>query len=132
MLAERNGLTLRDECPGGLPSVAADSARISQVMMNLLHNAVKFTPAGGSITVSARARDAEVEFSVKDSGTGIPAGDLSRIFERFYKTDRSRASEGTGLGLSIARHIVEGHGGRIWAESAEGKGSEFFFTLPIA
>jgi two-component system phosphate regulon sensor histidine kinase PhoR len=132
MLAERNGLALENACPNGLPWVAVDSSRIGQVMMNLLHNAVKFTPAGGTVILSARVRDAEVEFSIKDNGVGVPADDLPRIFERFYKTDRSRASEGTGLGLSIARHIVEGHGGRIWAESTEGKGSTFYFIIPIS
>jgi two-component system phosphate regulon sensor histidine kinase PhoR len=132
MLAERNGLTMADRCPEGLPPVSADTVRIGQVMMNLLHNAVKFTPAGGTVAVSARSRDAEVEFSIADTGVGISAEDLPRIFERFYKADRSRSSGGTGLGLSIARHIVEGHGGRIWVESAEGKGSTFFFTLPVS
>jgi two-component system phosphate regulon sensor histidine kinase PhoR len=101
-------------------------------MMNLLHNAVKFTPAGGSITVSAQALEKEVQFCISDTGVGISAEDLPRIFERFYKADRSRSGGGTGLGLSIARHIIEAHGGRIWAESKEGQGSIFFFTLPIA
>jgi two-component system phosphate regulon sensor histidine kinase PhoR len=132
MLARRNGLTLENASPADLPRVKADLSRIGQVMMNLIHNAVKFTPSGGTIILSARIREPDVEFSVKDSGIGIPAKDLPRIFERFYKADRSRASEGTGLGLSISRHIVEGHGGLIWAESAEGKGSTFFFTLPIS
>lgn len=132
MLARRNGLTLENECPDNLPPVLADSERIEQVMMNLLHNAVKFTPAGGKITVSARTAGREVQFSFRDSGVGISAEDLPRIFERFYKADKSRSGGGTGLGLSIARHIVEGHGGRIWAESKEGQGSTFFFTLPVA
>jgi two-component system, OmpR family, phosphate regulon sensor histidine kinase PhoR len=132
MLAQRNGLKLENRCPPDLPPVASDSARIEQALMNLLHNAVKFTPAGGSITVSAAARGTDVVFSVADTGVGIPAEDQSRIFERFYKADRSRSGDGTGLGLSIARHIVEAHGGRIWVESAAGKGSAFFFTLPLA
>jgi two-component system, OmpR family, phosphate regulon sensor histidine kinase PhoR len=132
MLAQRNGLTLENRCPADLPQVAADSARIEQAMMNLLHNAVKFTPAGGSITVSAQAMQTEVQFSIRDTGVGISKEDLPRIFERFYKADRSRSGGGTGLGLSISRHIIEGHGGRIWAESTEGKGSTFFFTLPMA
>jgi two-component system, OmpR family, phosphate regulon sensor histidine kinase PhoR len=132
MLARRNGLTLENECPDNLPPVLADSERIEQVMMNLLHNAVKFTPAGGKITVSARTAGREVQFSFRDSGVGISAEDLPRIFERFYKADKSRSGGGTGLGLSIARHIVEGHGGRIWAESKESQGSTFFFSLPIS
>jgi two-component system phosphate regulon sensor histidine kinase PhoR len=131
-LAERNGLTLENQTPEDLPPVMADSEKIEQAMMNLLHNAIKFTPAGGSITVSARAGERETTFSIRDTGAGISPDALPRIFERFYKTDRSRSSGGTGLGLSIARHIVERHGGRIWAESEEGKGSTFFFTLPIA
>ncbi len=132
MLAERSGLTLANTTKENLPPVSADSGRIEQVMMNLIHNAVKFTPAGGTITVSARIKDREVEFSIRDTGVGISAEDLPRIFERFYKADKSRSGGGTGLGLSIARHIIETHGGRIWAESAEGKGSTFFFTLRMA
>ncbi len=130
MLAERSGLTLTNDTQETLPPVSADSGRIEQVMMNLIHNAVKFTPAGGKITVSARTSDREVEFSIRDTGVGISAEDLPRIFERFYKADKSRSGGGTGLGLSIARHIVELHGGRIRVESKEGKGSTFFFTLP--
>jgi two-component system phosphate regulon sensor histidine kinase PhoR len=102
------------------------------VMMNLLYNAIKFTPPGGTITVSANPLEKDVEFSIQDTGEGISTEDLPRIFERFYKADRSRSGGGTGLGLAIARHIVEAHGGRIWAESTEGKGSTFFFTLPIS
>jgi two-component system phosphate regulon sensor histidine kinase PhoR len=132
MLAERSGLTLTNATQEHLPPVSTDSGRIEQVMMNLIHNAIKFTPAGGTISVSARAKDQEVEFSIRDTGMGISTDDLPRIFERFYKADKSRSGGGTGLGLSIARHIIEAHSGRIWAESAEGKGSTFFFTLPIA
>lgn len=132
MLAERSGLTLTNDTKENLPPVSADSDRTEQVMMNLIHNAVKFTPAGGTITVNAQALDREVQFAIRDTGVGISAEDLPRIFERFYKADKSRSGGGTGLGLSIARHIIEGHGGRIWVESREGKGSTFFFTLPIA
>jgi two-component system phosphate regulon sensor histidine kinase PhoR len=130
--SERNGLRLDNQCPEDLPPVKADPVRIEQVMINLLHNAIKFTPPGGSITVSAKAQTGEVLFSIRDTGVGISGEDLSRIFERFYKADHSRSGGGTGLGLAIARHIVESHGGRIWAESTEGKGSTFFFTLPIS
>jgi two-component system phosphate regulon sensor histidine kinase PhoR len=101
------------------------------VLVNLIHNAVKFTRPGGSIVLSAAAADGAVEFSVRDTGVGIPENDLPRIFERFYKSDRSRSSGGTGLGLSIARHLVESHGGRIQAESREGQGSRFYFTIPV-
>jgi two-component system phosphate regulon sensor histidine kinase PhoR len=132
MLAERNGLRVENRCPPGLPQVSADTARIEQALMNLLHNAVKFTPAGGTISVAAEPRGAEVVFSVADTGVGIAAEDQPRIFERFYKADRSRSGGGTGLGLSIVRHIIQAHRGKLWVESAVGRGSTFFFTLPIA
>ena len=125
----------------GIPSlylVFADEDRIEQVLVNLIHNAIKFTPLGGKITLQAELAAGGttdqrfIRFAVQDTGKGISADDLARIFERFYKTDRARASRGTGLGLSIARHIVEAHGGKIWAESREGHGSTFYFTLPVA
>ncbi len=128
--AERAGLELRVEVPGGLPDVRADGPRLEQVLVNLIHNAVKFTQPGGEVVVSARSEGAFVQVSVRDSGAGIPEDDLPRIFERFYKADRARSGGGTGLGLSIARHIVDAHGGRIWAESMEGRGSTFHFTIP--
>ncbi len=128
--AERAGLELNLECGLVLPEVNADPVRIEQVMVNLIHNAVKFTPPGGKIQVGAYARERDVVFFVRDSGVGIHPEDLARIFERFYKADRSRSGGGTGLGLSIARHMVESHGGRIWAESQPERGSTFFFSLP--
>jgi two-component system phosphate regulon sensor histidine kinase PhoR len=130
--AERADIDLSVEVTGDLPPVLADPTRLEQVMVNLLHNAIKFTPPEGKITVQARRQDGEVIFCVRDTGVGIPAADLPRIFERFYKADRARSSGGTGLGLAIARHMVEAHGGRIWAESVEGKGSSFYFSIPIA
>jgi two-component system phosphate regulon sensor histidine kinase PhoR len=130
--AERAGLSLALDCPPDLPQVMGDQPRLEQVTVNLLHNAIKFTPAGGKILVSARLLDDQVIFSVKDTGVGIPSADLPRIFERFYKTDRGRATGGTGLGLSIARHLVDAHGGKIWVESIEGKGSTFYFSIPLA
>ncbi len=130
--AERAGLTLTLECPPDLPAVLADASRMQQVVVNLLHNAIKFTSTGGQVTVRAVPQDREVLFTVSDTGIGIAAEDLPRIFERFYKVDRSRATTGTGLGLAIARHLVEAHAGRIWAESQVGKGSAFYFTLPLA
>jgi len=105
---------------------------MGQVLINLLHNAIKFTPPGGRVHLSARQDGDRVLVSVSDTGVGIAAEDLPRIFERFYKADRSRSGGGTGLGLAIARHLVEGHGGRIWVESQEGKGSTFSFSLPVA
>jgi two-component system phosphate regulon sensor histidine kinase PhoR len=102
------------------------------VLVNLLHNAIKFTPEGGTIIASARASENQVILSVEDTGVGIPSEDLLRIFERFYKSDRSRSSTGTGLGLAIARHLVEAHGGNIWVESSEAEGSIFSFSIPLA
>jgi two-component system phosphate regulon sensor histidine kinase PhoR len=128
--AERAGLTLTVGLPPDIPPVLADLERIRQVVTNLVHNAIKFTPAGGEITLSAAAAAGEVIISVHDTGIGIPADDLPRIFERFYKADRARSGGGTGLGLSIAKHIVLAHNGRIWAESLEGQGSTFYFSLP--
>jgi two-component system, OmpR family, phosphate regulon sensor histidine kinase PhoR len=128
--AERVGLRLEMDCPPDLPYVNADAGRIEQVLVNLIHNAVKFTPPGGDISVSAYQEGKMVVFSIRDSGVGMSYEALPRIFERFYKADRSRSGGGTGLGLSIARHIIEAHGGRIWAESTENQGSTFFFSLP--
>ena len=130
--AERAGLTVTVESKDDLPFVLADSKRIEQVMVNLLHNAIKFTPAGGQIWVRAEETGNFIKFSVQDTGIGISPADVSRIFERFYKTDRARSRGGTGLGLAIARHMVEAHGGKIWAVSAEGSGSSFYFTIPKA
>ena len=134
--AERAGLTLCVECPDDLPMVRADQTRLEQVLVNLIHNAVKFTRPGGQVTLLAESITSGVpfgdgiRFGVKDTGIGIPSDDVSRIFERFYRVDRSRSGSGTGLGLSIARHIVEAHGGKIWVDSIEGQGSTFFFTIP--
>jgi len=130
--ADRAGVGLSVELPDDLPMVAADSERMGQVLINLLHNAIKFTPPGGRVHLSARQDGDRVLVSVSDTGVGIAAEDLPRIFERFYKADRSRSGGGTGLGLAIARHLVEGHGGRIWVESEQGKGSTFSFSLPVA
>lgn len=129
--AERAGLTLRVEPAVDLPKVKIDVQRLEQVLVNLIHNAVKFTSPGGEITLGAEAVSGEIRFAVRDSGIGIPADDVTRIFERFYRVDRSRTGSGTGLGLSIAKHIVEAHNGRIWAESVEGHGSTFYFSIPI-
>ncbi len=130
--AERAELELSLDCPPDLPPVFADPDRISQVMINLIHNAIKFTPSGGKITVSAYLDGDHIVFFVRDTGMGIDKKDLGRIFERFYKADRARAGGGTGLGLSIARHMIESHGGYIWVESEENNGSTFYFTLPVA
>jgi two-component system phosphate regulon sensor histidine kinase PhoR len=118
--------------PGDL-TVLADEQQVSRVVANLVHNAVKFAPEGGIISIYAEAVDEDdVRICVTDSGPGILKDDQTRIFERFYKQDRARSTGGTGLGLAIARHIVEGHGGRIWVESEPGQGATFCFTLPRA
>jgi two-component system phosphate regulon sensor histidine kinase PhoR len=183
--AERKTLRVSAEVPDRLPPVLMDAGRIGQVLLNLLHNAIKFTPSGGCITIRAvvltitpdvpktgyieRRFDTEAQndasserrqrppalsqqgrpiitvpqplgpgdwmlITVADTGVGIPRAELPRIFERFYKVDRARTRNagGTGLGLAIAKHLVEGHGGRIWAISEEGNGSTFYFVLPLA
>jgi two-component system phosphate regulon sensor histidine kinase PhoR len=127
--AERFVLQLAVDLPSDLPPVLADEERIQQVVTNLVHNAIKFTQSGGEVTISAAASGDEVVISVRDTGVGVPAHDLPRIFERFYKADHARSGGGTGLGLAIAKHIIQGHGGRIWAESVEGQGSTFCFSL---
>ncbi len=129
--AERAGLHLTAAVPEDLPPVEGDARRLEQALVNLLHNAVKFTPSGGSIAVAARLDGEAVAVSVADTGVGIQQDDLERIFERFYKADRSRSGQGTGLGLAIVRHIVRLHGGRVWAESSPGAGATFTFTLPV-
>jgi two-component system phosphate regulon sensor histidine kinase PhoR len=134
LFAERQGLRLRLEVPSQVLRVRGDDDRLGQVLINLLHNAVKFSPNGGEIVVGVREGVGEVVTWVRDPGIGVPAADRARIFERFYKVDRARVRGrgGTGLGLSIARHVVESHGGRIWVESVEGEGSTFSFTIPLA
>jgi len=130
--AERAGIELVLDCEPDLPAVFADPDRITQVMINLIHNAIKFTPSGGKIIISAYRDGNHIVFFVRDTGIGIAKNDLGRIFERFYKADRARAGGGTGLGLSIARHMVESHGGNIWVEGEENLGSTFYFSLFIA
>ncbi len=183
--AERKSLQISAQVSDQLPPALMDADRIGQVLLNLLHNAVKFTPAGGSITIraitiavgpeatnigyierrlraepaqhgSANRRSSKLPLThqgrptihvpqalaagewilvmISDTGIGIPSQDLPRIFERFYKVDRARTRNagGTGLGLAIAKHLVEGHGGRIWATSEEGAGSTFYCALPLA
>ena len=134
-LADRQGVTLRVEVADAVPAVRGDAARLGQVVVNLVHNAVKFSPDGGDVTVAVRGVDGEAVVSIADHGIGIPRAAQPRIFERFYKVDRARVrgeTGGTGLGLAIARHIVEQHGGRIWVESTEGAGSTFSFAMPPA
>ena len=129
--AERAGVNLTVETATPR-EVRADASRLEQVLVNLIHNAVKFTRRGGSVTLSASEEDGAVVFAVSDTGAGIPLDELPRICERFYRVEKSRTGSGTGLGLSIAKHIVEAHGGKIWAESEEGHGSVFYFVIPLA
>jgi two-component system phosphate regulon sensor histidine kinase PhoR len=137
--ADRAGLVLKTEFAPDLPPVLADTDRIHEVVSNLVHNAIKFTSRGGEVTISAAVSGSEIVVSVTDTGVGIAPEDLPRVFERFYKADRARSGGGTGLGLSIAKHIVQGHGGRIWAESpstlnSAGRepGTRVSFTLRVA
>jgi histidine kinase len=136
------GVSLEIDLPPGLPSVLADAYRMTQVMSNLLGNALQYTPPGGRVTLSARSQDNEVWVSVTDTGIGIPAEHLPHIFTRFYRVDKSRSREsgaggraggGSGIGLTITKHLVEANGGKIWAQSpGMGQGSTFTFSLPAA
>lgn len=130
-LAESANLDLHEETPRGIV-VSADADRLEQVVTNLIDNALKYTPAGGRIDVAVYAQNGEVALSVSDTGRGIPPEDLPRVFERFYRSDRSRTrvSGGTGLGLAIAKHIVEAHGGHISVRSRLNEGTTFVVTLP--
>ena len=132
--ARRQGVSLGSVIPPDLPPVRGDEERVDRLLMNLLHNAIKFSHEGGEVTVAADEHPDAVVVSVIDHGIGISAADQQRVFERFYKVDRARhrGQGGTGLGLAIARHIAEAHGGSIWLESEEGKGSTFSFSLPFA
>ena len=146
--AEEKGVQLRVELPeSALPPVFADADRISQVIGNLVSNALRYTPADGVVTVAGRTAGRDlpgpqmVLITVTDTGTGIPAADLPHIFDRFYRADKSRAraTGGSGLGLAIVRHLVDGHGGQVWAESPiyqptshQGYGTRISFTLPAS
>lgn len=140
--AQRHRVMLRTEIEEGNVLVAADSKQIARVLVNLIHNAIKFTHSGGTVTIGTalQAGGQAQRFFVRDTGVGIRPEELPRIFERFYKADRARSKTdfigpgggGSGLGLAIARHVVEAHGGRITAESRVGYGSTFTFTLPVA
>jgi len=132
---EEKGVTLNIELDPGLPLVYADEDRIGQVLLNLVGNALQYTPAGGVVTIRARQEQDEVQISISDTGVGIPDEHIDQIFTRFYRVDssRSRSVGGSGIGLTITRHLTEAHGGRIWAESpGADQGSTFTFTLPVA
>lgn len=132
---EEKDVGLKIDLPADLPLVFADEDRLGQILLNLVGNALQYTPSGGEVTIQAKVKGSEVEVAVADTGIGISAEHLPHLFNRFYRVDksRSRAGGGSGIGLTIARHLVEAHGGRIWAESAGlQKGSVFRFTLPLA
>jgi signal transduction histidine kinase len=133
-IASERKLCLRVEVQKSLPRLYADPARVRQAMGNLLSNALKHTPAGGEILISAALKEDRIEIMVRDNGVGIPAEHLPFIFERFYRADlsRARSTGGAGLGLAIVKHLAEAHGGRAWAESATATGSSFFISLPLS
>ena len=126
--------TISLETPSDLPAVSADFQRLHEVLVNLIDNAIKYTPAGSLINVSAARANDFLTVCVADNGPGIAAEHLPRIFERFYRVDKARSRElgGTGLGLAIVKHIIQAHGGRVWVESELEKGSRFYFSLPLA
>jgi histidine kinase len=128
------GVVLESDVPNWLPPVQADHDRISQVMLNLVGNALQYTPGGGRVRITAIRHEDEIYISITDTGIGIPPEHVQHLFTRFYRIDksRSRVGGGSGIGLTIAKHLVEAHGGRIWVESpGPGKGSTFTFTLPV-
>jgi two-component system, NtrC family, sensor histidine kinase KinB len=127
--AHDQGVSLSIEMPGDLPEVWADSTRIYYVIGNLLSNALRYTPPGGTITFSAQAEEKEVRFSIADTGKGIPSQYLPRIFEQFFRVPGQEKESGAGLGLAIVKEIIEAHGGTVGVESQEGRGSTFTFTL---
>ena len=130
--AAAKGMTLVNQAPD-LP-VRADPGRLEQILGNIVDNAIKYGRAGGTVSVGGRASDAgQVEIFIQDDGPGIPPEALERVFERFYRVDKARSREqgGTGLGLAIVKHLVQSHGGRVWAASRPGCGTTFYFTLCV-
>jgi signal transduction histidine kinase len=130
--AEQRRLKLQGELTGRLPSVSMDVPRMQRVLYNLVQNALRHTPPDGTVIIRAVDAGSEIEISVADTGEGVEAEELARVFERFYRGSRARSRQeaGSGLGLTIAKGIVELHGGRIWADSSLGQGSTFVFTIP--
>jgi signal transduction histidine kinase len=131
-LAERSELAMRVDVPEDVPNVRADGARLRQIILNLLSNAAKYTPPGGTMTVAAIARRGLVEVSVSDTGVGIPKGTGDRVFDPFYQVPGNKAQKGqasTGLGLALTKQLVEAHGGTIWYHSSAREGTTFAFTL---
>ena len=130
--AERKQIVISVDVEAGMPHPIIDHDGIESVLMNLIHNAIKYTGNGGRVIIKGVREGKSIVVSVADDGVGIPAEELPRVFERFYKVDKARNTEGSGLGLAIAKRIIALHGGTIWVESVEGKGSIFYFTLPLS
>jgi two-component system phosphate regulon sensor histidine kinase PhoR len=130
-LADKQRITLNPVLSDTLPSAKVDRDRLSQTITNLIHNAIKFNRSGGSVTITTSSDDKVITVKVIDTGIGIPKANLPHVFERFYKADTSRTNSGSGLGLAIAKHTIEAHGGTITAQSEEGNGSTFSFTIPL-
>ena len=131
---EEKGVTIGLELDDDLPQITIDSDRIGQVLLNIIGNSLQYTPAGGAVVINAREEDHKIHIAVKDTGIGIDQDDLSKVFTRFFRVDksRSRVGGGSGIGLTISKHLVEAHGGNITAESEGlGKGSTFIISLPI-
>ncbi len=133
-LAEKKDLTLTSEVSGNLPDVLVDNTQITRVISNLIDNAIKFNKKGGKISIEAMQKGEFAEISVTDTGIGIAEDNLPKLFDGFYQVDSSssRVYGGTGLGLTAAKEIIEAYGGKIGVESEPGRGSKFYFTLPIA
>src|ERR1019366_3533783 len=132
-MAKGKKVTITIALPETLPKVRADREKLAQIVMNLVDNAIKFNKPEGVVHVAAETHGKELRLQVKDSGRGIPAEDIPRIFERFYRGNKDRSHEipGTGLGLAIVKHLVEAHQGTVQVESTPGKGSVFSIFLPI-
>jgi histidine kinase len=131
---EEKQMTLQLNLPADLPPVMADEDRVSQVLLNLIGNALQYTPSGGAVTNTAKIQNRDLLFTISDTGIGIPPEHLPHLFTRFYRVDksRSRVGGGSGIGLTIVKHLVEAHGGQVWAESqGAGRGSTFGFSLPV-
>jgi signal transduction histidine kinase len=129
-LASSAALELQSALPPGLPDVWADRDRLNQVFENLVGNAIKFSKSGGRITLGARAEENQIVFSVADTGAGIAEADFEHIFDRFWQLPKAKR-RGAGLGLAIVKGLVQAHGGRVWVQSTVGKGSTFYFTIPM-
>jgi signal transduction histidine kinase len=129
-VAEEKEIKLTSSCPENL-TIAADSLRLGRVLANLVDNALKYTPSGGNVQIEAEGLQKQVRISVKDNGIGIEKTELTRIWDRLYRCDKSRSEKGLGLGLSLVKAVVEAHRGTIEVESVPGKGSIFKVTLPV-